>query len=650
MAVLMVGGLARAGNAPDWMHAQVGAPLPPHDDKAEAVELYAETVLTVAPNGKITRLERKVFKILRPDGAGRGIINLSFDAQTRIEHLRAWSIPQAGKDYEVGERDATTINLAVAGGELAGDLRLKHLQIPAATPGNIIGYEWEQVQRPYVFEDDWRFQDTIPVREARYRLQLPPGWTYKATWLNHALDPPAVVGVGQSQWVVTNVEPIERERRMPPWGGIAGGLVIALLPPGGNAAGFQTWSDFGNWYSKLALGRRDASPQMRQKVTELTASAPTLIDKARALAHFVQNDIRYVAIELGIGGFQPHPAAETFSHGYGDCKDKATLLSAMLSEIGLESYYVIINTERGSITASTPPNLRFNHAILAIALPDDAKDLDLPARMVHPSLGQILFFDPTDSLTPFGRLRGPLQANYGALVTPKGGELVQLPELPAALNTLERTARMTLDDQGTLRGDFHEVWSGDRAARQRYALRSVNADTDQIKPVEARVAASLSNFQIMKASVRNLHAVEQPFEWNYSLQAEAYAKVAGDLLLIRPRLLGLKAVDPLESNGQPRRYPIEFEESERDTDQFEIIVPRGYVADALPPPVHAQTGFASYDSHTEMVGSVLRYTRSYEVRTLSLPAAQADEYDEFYRLIARDERSTAIFRRKPGAD
>ena len=86
----------------------------------------------------------------------------------------------------------------------------------------------------------------------------------------------------------------------------------------------------------------------------------------RALAAFVQKDIRYVGIELGVGGVQPHEANEVLTHGYGDCKDKVTLLSSMLKEIGVESHYVLINTERGSVAAGTPPNMGFDHAIIAI--------------------------------------------------------------------------------------------------------------------------------------------------------------------------------------------------------------------------------------------------------------------------------------------
>ena len=160
----------------------------------------------------------------------------------------------------------------------------------------------------------------------------------------------------------------------------------------------------------------------------------------QALARFLQHDIRYVGIELGIGGYQPHSAVDVFAHRYGDCKDKATLMSSMLKSIGVDSYYVVINTERGSITPEMPAHMGgFDHAILAIKLPDGVADPSLVAVMQHPKLGRLLFFDPTDELTPFGSLRGALQANYALLVTPDGGELTELPQLPPAMNGIRRT-------------------------------------------------------------------------------------------------------------------------------------------------------------------------------------------------------------------
>jgi hypothetical protein len=166
---------------------------------------------------------------------------------------------------------------------------------------------------------------------------------------------------------------------------------------------------------------------------------------------------------LSAGGYQPHAAADIFAHRYGDCKDNATLLGAMLSEIGVNSYYVVINTERGAVTPTTPPNLDFNHIILAIALPMDIDTATLSARTMHPKLGQLLFFDPTDGLTPFGKLSGELQGNYGLLVALGGGELIELPQLPPTQNGVARVATMTLDEQGTLSGNIDEVRVGGRA-------------------------------------------------------------------------------------------------------------------------------------------------------------------------------------------
>ena len=574
---------AFAGGAPPWLRALVDVPLPEHDDKTDAVRLYSEKILTVQPNGKIKTIEREAYKILRPDGKSYGMVQASYDSETRITGMHAWCIPAQGKDYEVKESSAVeSALLGVDGSELITDVRTKLLEIPAAEPGNILGYEIEHEDRPYIFQDEWVFQGGVPTREAHFTLQLPPGWEYKAVWLNHPeLEP--VAANNQWQWAVSNVKAIKFEEDMPPPVGVAGRMIVSLFPPGGVKKGFQSWSEMGSWYSTLTNGRRDPSAEIKQKVAALTASAATPLAKMQSLAAFVQSDIRYVAILLGIGGVQPHPATDIFANRYGDCKDKATLLSSMLKEAGIDSYYVVINAERGVVTSATPPHIGgFNHVILAVQLPPGLTDPSLMAVVQHPKLGRILFFDPTDHLTPFGQLSGTLQANYGLLVTPDGGDLIELPQLPSASNAITRSAKLTLDDKGTLQGEVKEVRVGDPASSQRWALRSATKSADQIKPIETTLSHSLATFQIAKATVTSLHQNQLPFEYDYSFVSPNYAKHAGDLLLVRPRVLGSKSSSILETTD-PRQYPVEFEGPERDTDIFEITLPAGYDIDDLPP-------------------------------------------------------------------
>jgi hypothetical protein len=642
-------GPALGADAPKWMHVLTGISLPAYNEKTEAVQLYSETSITVEPNGKIKRLERKAYKILRPDGAKRGLLAFwSAEGRRRVTDLHAWCIPAGGKDYAVNQRDALVAGMSgVPNGELASDIRAVALQVPAADPGNIIGYELETDETPEAPLDVWTFQDTIPVHEAHYTLQLPAGWSYKATWLNHAEESPLSAGANQWRWTLEDLAAVRVEPRMPPLSGVAGSMYVTLIAPAIQRRNMETWNDIGAWYTVLARGRRDPSPQLKQKVAELTAAAPNLLAKMQALAAFVQNDIRYVAIELGIGAYQPHAAVDVLRHEYGDCKDKATLLGAMLDQIGVQSFPVIINAARGVVTRETPPTLYgFNHAILAVALPADLDDPVIEATYPHAKLGKLLFFDPTNPITPFGSLMGSLQGNYGLLITPDGGELIQLPAMPPSANGITRTATLTLDETGTLRGDVREMRLGDRAAEQRFAVRTAKAETDRIRPIETLLSASLSSYQITKASIVNLPTSSRAFEWRYSLEASHYGRTAGDVLLIRPRVVGRKSSAMLETK-EPREHAIEFEEPERDLDVFEITLPPGYQIDSLPQAVDVDDGFAAYHSKTELVGHTLRYTRSYEIDQLSVPVDRARDLRALYRIIEADERNEAILKRAP---
>jgi hypothetical protein len=381
-------------------------------------------------------------------------------------------------------------------------------------------------------------------------------------------------------------------------------------------------------------------------VLALTGSKTTTLQKMQAIGEFVQHDIRYVAIELGIGGMQPHAAPDVFSHRYGDCKDKATLVRSMMREIGVDSYHVVINDRRGSVTRDMPAHDGFNHVITAIKLPDGMVDSSLIATMQHPKLGRILFFDPTNDLIPFGQLPGYLQANYGLLVTPDGGELIQLPQQPPTMNSIQRTAQLTLDPTGTLKGDVKEVRLGERASSERWRLRTLTTDTDRIKPIEELLANSLASFHLTHASLVNFQQTDQPFGFNYSFESPNYAKTAGNLILVRPRVIGSKGLGFLETK-EPRKFPIEFEEPTRDTDTFEITIPPGYVVDDLPPPVDADYGFASYHSKTVVNGNVVGYTRTFEVKELSVPVNKAEDLRRFYRIIAGDERNTVVLKPSP---
>src|SRR5437763_2053309 len=126
---------------------------------------------------------------------------------------------------------------------------------------------------------------------------------------------------------------------------------------------------------------------------------------------------------------------------------------------------------------------------------------------------------------------------------------------------------------------------------------------------------ALSNSVITTAVVQNLTQTNLPFGFDYSFVARNYAKTAGDLLLVRPRVLGVKSSAILETK-EPRQFPVEFEGPVQESDTFEITLPAGYEVDDFPPPVDADFPFASSPYKTAPKDSVITYSRPYEGKEL----------------------------------
>jgi len=431
---------------------------------------------------------------------------------------------------------------------------------------------------------------------------------------------------------------------MPPWQAVAGMLALTFFPTRPDLAGksHATWESVAVWYGGLTAGRRQASPEIKQKVAELTANAKTTQDKIAALAAFVQREIRYVAIEIGIGGFQPHPAQDVFTNRYGDCKDKVTLLSTMLHEVGIDSYYLLVHATRGVVARDFPSMTNYNHVILAIKLPADVSTANLCSLYAHKQLGHLLMFDPTHPLVPLGYLPPTLQENFGLLVTEGGGELVELPLSSPNVNRLLRSAKLELTPAGALSGDVTEIRWGVPALNTRAHLLDVPSD-QRTKALENFLGSFLGSLVFQGAQIENLEQTDKTRVLHYRFLAKDYAKAAGNLLLIRPRVLGQKGSDLLEA--KERKQPVEFPSASLETDIYEITLPSGYAVDELPPPANEDSSFADYRSKVEVVGNVLKYSRNYTIKDVIVPTSHLEEMKKFFRQVAADERNSAVLKR-----
>jgi len=299
------------------------------------------------------------------------------------------------------------------------------------------------------------------------------------------------------------------------------------------------------------------------------------------------------------------------------------------------------------VAPEAPTAYSFNHMILALRLPEELAEKTFFAAREHKPSGRLLFFDPTDELTPLGYLPAPLQASRGLLVREEGGELVELPLLPPATNRLLRTGKLVLTPAGTLAGQVQEIRWGQPGSALRRLLLSAPA-AERSKRLESFLGVFLGGFALERTSMENLEAYHDPLVVNFRFTAPGYAKTAGELLLVRPRVLGAKGLGGLEEKKE-RRYPVEFDETTLQSDSFEILLPAGYEVEELPAPVAGANDFVEYRSQVEAEGNRLHYQRSYTIKQVRVPKERLGELKEFYRQVAADERNQVVLKKIPQA-
>jgi len=648
-AMVLGGGVAaRAGNlfgsqpVPDWVKTAAQQKVPEFQGNPKAVVLLEETTYTVDQKGQAVEHVRRVVKILRPQGRDYGYPSVYYDKDSKVLSMHVWSIDAAGHEYTVKDSEILDVGQPGEGGELYSDERAKVADPPGRDPGGIIAYEYDKRERPYLAETNWEFQDDLPRMQQRFTLALPAGYTYTTTWARHAKVEGIDLENHSYRWEMNDVPAIDLDHvpMAPGEGALAARMTVHYAGPGLAEPQDGTWQGIGEWYEGLSRDRLVSTPDIAAKAAELTAGKTDFYDKAEAIGDFVQQKIRYFVIEMGVGGYQPHAAEDIFRGRYGDCKDKATLLSAMLSSVGIHRALVMVDTERGVVDPEAP-SIWGNHMIGAIEVPRGYESPKLHSVVTAKTGKRYLIFDPTWHLTPFGQLEDNLQGSYGVLIEGKDSQVIELPVLDPTLNTIRRSGKFELSADGTLKGSVTDLRFGDLAMDRRRVFSS-EGEKKQTEYMNRVIGQDFTGASMTGLKVENVDALNKDLTTTFDLQASHFARFSGPLLMVRPRVLGSYGLDV---DRKPRHVEIDLEQTMQGTDEYDIELPQGYVVDELPDPVKIDVGFASYVSSTELHGRVLHYSRTYTVRQVTVPATKYPEVQQLAAAIAADEDNQAILKR-----
>jgi len=618
--------LLAADEPPDWVRQAAAAKVPSYPAKVSTVVLFQEESLTMDPDGRRLMRERKAYKILQP-GGGSNLANVrAYNTKSgRIRDVQGWLIPPSGKPVPYAKNRIADV---VPNREANYDeYRMKVLECGNVPPGSVFAWEVTEEEKSVFTQSIHRFQDDEPVLTSRFILTVPQGWEVKGTVFNHEKMEPQVTGTTYT-WELRDLGWLEREEYSPPMQLRAPWLAATYFPPNDNRAGLQPmkdWAAVSAWVSQFMDPAAEITPAVRSKAQELTANVSTDLDKIRAIAAFVQHT-KYVEVSMNLtkgGGYTPHSAAVTLATNWGDCKDKATLMRALLKSVGIESYITAIYSgHRNFVRPEWPSPMQFNHVILAVSV----KDVIVPTVFDAPGFGRLLMFDPTDHLTPVGDLPEEEQGSMALVLNGPKGALLKMPMLPLEANRMESSVDASLDGDGQLIGKFRRTYHGQSGASSRNIQRVRGNEQLQRnfeRAFSRRVGAvSLAQFAPTNDSATNRFLIDM------DVTALHFGQLMRDkLLIVRPGLVTSAAEYGFSSNK--RNSPIELEAGLRK-DAVRIKIPAGFKVDELPAPAHLETRFGVLDAKWAVDNGEIRFDQMLEVHATTAPVSDFAEVQDFF--------------------
>lgn len=531
---------------------------------------------------------------------------------------------------------------------LYSDMMWKVIAMPGLEPGACIEYQvtLEDASNRSVGNQSWlwggfNFQSTEVTLQTNYALRLPKGTKVKWKAMNCQLNP-HIRHEEETDiylWTYGEAPAITEEVGMPALNSVTARLSYSSVP---------SWDDVYNWYKGLAKDRYTPDEAIEEIVNQLTRDLITDEDKIRAIYHFVASQIRYVGIELGRSAYQPSPAVEVLKKRYGDCKDKTTLIIAMLELVGIEAFPVLMSpAPYEPIDLELPSVGQFSHIIVAI--PRGGGGQEVP---------DYLWFDATASTCSYGGLPASDQGRKGFLIGKHHGKFVDIPIFPPESNQLTSRTEMRLNTDGSIQGEMWIGTTGQYSLDARLKYKQIHSNS-----LPTTLATELSQqfpgITVTQVETSELKDLSLPVDLNLSFQVEEYAKpidAVGGSAHSRnvedkshSRLLLPLPIDEFAAYAElfaatGRQYPLDLSYPMQMSKEIRIILPEGWTT-ALPADLNEEHSFATLIRRYRHEGNEIRYQLDYTLKKSTIAPEDYVTAKRFFDRLAREDGAHLILER-----
>ena len=605
-----------------------------------AAYLLDDGVIRVDTDGRITRTYRQVIQVLTED-AVKPEQEWSFSWHPGYETFRLNWIRVVKPDGTVVSAAPTQQQVtdvpAEMGDPVYSDEKVLRVSLSGVAVGTEVDYSTTTEEtKPFLKGDflfSWGISNTLTTRRSRYIVDAPASLKLRIDERNLDFARRSTVRDGRQTlvWAAADV-PRVKEESFADYDTNAVVMRVVIGSP-------ETWGDIGKWYAGLARDRYAETPALRAKVGELVAEAHTLDDSIRAIHRFVAQDIRYVSIAFGIGGYRPRPPDSVLVTGFGDCKDKATLFIAMLRQIGVRADPVLLNAS-GHVDPALPALGQFDHEIAVV-------------EQGH----ERVFTDLTTAYRPYGELPAPEQGEFGLVVHADGStEQVTFPMVPVVANVDSLFVIGRLSPDGKFNGWFRERAAGAKAVDLREAFATPYDSTDRAKFAERLAGGWFTGSKGDSLVIFNGKDLAAAPQVELALHGGTALETSGDTRYLRQpfgdvtKLATMADRLEAEPDGQ-RRFPIVAVDVVGNAayyQEFRMVLPTGWRAE-LPTGVTATGAFGDYRSTYAVVGDTLVLTRWMAgVRGIAAPS-RLSELTGWLRAVAKDNARFIVLEPPSGA-
>jgi len=492
------------------------------------------------------------------------------------------------------------------------DYREKHVSVVGLRPGDILEYQTTTHINSALVPGEFWYEHTFPkhlvVHEARLEVDVPKSREVHLKSPDKKYDTQEAADRRIYTWVVRDIVPDRKPKKERP--------SSDLLKPDVQLTTFNDWQQVAHWYAKLQGQQVVVDDAIKKKADDLTHGLGTTTEKAQHLYDFVARDIRYVSLSFGIGRYQPHTSAEVLQNGYGDCKDKHTLLSAMLKAEGIQSYPVLIHHDV-KLDPDVPSPAQFDHVITAARLGKDKT---------------FTWLDSTTEVAPFGLILYTLRNKQAILASDDStGGLIRTPAESPVKNTEVLAIDGKLSETGALDATIDLTATGDSDYPLRMEFRRLaHTDWERFVSMISRgldMAGDVSDIQ-----VSSIEDTTKPFHLHYKIHSDHYFNGPGRVDRAVP-------LPPILVSGAPEgakpSEPIDVGPAIEQTYRVHLEFASNY--DIQPPlPIRISRDYSEYSATYSVSKNSLDAERHLVLKVNEIPYSRKSDLESLRSVLRQD--------------